>query len=76
LRGERICLDVVWAESVEIGAVVVYKHINCLRRMGTSYFGGKSEVSLVTVIFGNSELYRTVDYSFCGIQANGTNLIS
>jgi hypothetical protein len=45
----------------------------------TSYFTGKSNVSLVTVIFGNSEVDMTVGYVYCGIQpvqANETIVIS
>jgi hypothetical protein len=33
----------------------------------TSYFTGKSDVSLVTVIFGNAEVDMTVGYVDCGI---------
>jgi hypothetical protein len=33
----------------------------------TSYFAGKSKVSLVTVIFGNAEVDMTVGYVYCGI---------
>ena len=33
----------------------------------TSYFAGKSKVSLVTVISGNSEVDVSVGYVYCGI---------
>jgi hypothetical protein len=58
------------------GPSCVYNHSNGLGRIRTSYFAGNNEVSLVTVIFGDPDVYTTVDNVCCSIQANGTNLIS
>lgn len=52
---------------------------NGLGRIRTSYFAGKSEFLLVTMIFGKAEVYTTVDNVCCSIQpveADGKNLIS
>ena len=55
----------------------LYNHSNGLGRIMTSYFSGKSEVSLVMVIYRNAEVYPIYEQIMSsGMQANGMNLVS
>jgi len=49
-------------EKLKLGLSCVYNHSNGLGRIRTSYFAGKSEVSLVRVMFWNAEVYTKVDF--------------
>ena len=53
-----------------------YNHSNGLGRIMTSYFSGKSEVSLVMVIYRNLK-FSLYNSRLCStMQTNGMNLIS
>lgn len=48
----------------------IYNRSNCLRRLKTTYFAGKFEVSLVMVIFGNPDMYA-IGYVHTSIHVFG-----
>jgi hypothetical protein len=55
-------------KMLKLGLSCVHNNSNGLGRMRTSYFEGKSEVSPVMVIFGNAEVYTSVDYVCCSFD--------
>jgi hypothetical protein len=52
----------------KLGPSCVNNHSNGLGRIRTSYFSGKNEVSLVTMIFGKAEVYTRADCVCCGFN--------
>ena len=50
-------------KMLKLRPLFVYNNCNGWRSIRTSYFPGKSEVWLVTVIAGNAEVYTTVVFS-------------